>query len=154
LLSKFQRNGVRVSRLELGALAISAPDRLIDAPDAPPARSSKLIMVDPREDRLQAKPHGRDVTIQPTQCDARPDAVRDGWEGGCRDRAARQRRSRRRLSRCGRCMVACVVGALPHGCASVLLDTNAIHYGNCSVTGSTGGSADYRIARAGCKRSI
>ena len=38
-------------------------------------------------------------------------------------------------------------GGLPKGHGAVPVDTNAIHYGNFIVTGSTGGSVqDYRIA--------
>jgi L-iditol 2-dehydrogenase len=41
----------------------------------------------------------------------------------------------------------CLFGSLPKGDGPVPLDTNAIHYGNFLVTGSTGGSVqDYRIA--------
>ena len=41
----------------------------------------------------------------------------------------------------------CLFGGLPKGDGPVALDTNAIHYGNFTVTGSTGGSVqDYRIA--------
>ena len=41
----------------------------------------------------------------------------------------------------------CLFGGLPKSIGSVALDTNAIHYGNFLVTGSTGGAADdYRIA--------
>ena len=39
------------------------------------------------------------------------------------------------------------VSRLPRGSSSVPFDSNAIHYGNLILTGSTGGSAlDYRIA--------
>ena len=41
----------------------------------------------------------------------------------------------------------CLFGGLPKTTGPVPLDTNAIHYGNFLVTGSTGGAAeDYRIA--------
>jgi L-iditol 2-dehydrogenase len=41
----------------------------------------------------------------------------------------------------------CLFGGLPKTAGPVALDTNAIHYGNFVVTGSTGGSVqDYRIA--------
>ncbi len=41
----------------------------------------------------------------------------------------------------------CLFGGLPKGCGKVAMDTNAIHYRNLTVTGTTGGSVeDYRVA--------
>lgn len=90
------------------------------------------------------------MAINPTQCDVR-ERVRQETE--CRGVdvvitacpvAEVQSQAVGLLAPYGRL---CLFGALPRGSSSVLLDTNAIHYGNQLVTGSTGGSAlDYRIA--------
>jgi len=108
-------------------------------------------MVDPLEDRLErAKAFGCDVVLSPAKEDV-PDHVRHETDGRGADVvitacpvAGVQAQAVRILAPFGRL---CLFGGLPKSDGPVALDTNAIHYGNFLVTGSTGGSVqDYRIA--------
>jgi L-iditol 2-dehydrogenase len=147
-------NGVRVARLELGdtvAIFGAGPIGLLHLMLCRIAGAGKVALVDPRQDRLQrAVELGCDVAIDPTQCDVR-DRIRRETDGRGVDVvitacpvAEVQTLAVELLAPYGRL---CLFGALPRGCPRPPLDTNAIHYGNYLVTGSTGGSAqDYRIA--------
>jgi L-iditol 2-dehydrogenase len=110
-----------------------------------------LIVIDPLEDRLRrAQQLGCDVAINPTQEEV-PERIFRETEGRGVDVvitacpvAEVQSQAVSLLAPYGRL---CLFGSLPRGSSSVPLDSNAIHYGNLIVTGTTGGSAlDYRIA--------
>jgi threonine dehydrogenase-like Zn-dependent dehydrogenase len=147
-------NGVRVSRIDLGdtvAIFGAGPIGLMHLMVCRISGAGKLIVIDPLEDRLRlALDLGCDVAINPTQCDVR-NTIRHETEGRGLDvvitacpAAEVQAQGIEMLAPYGRL---CLFGALPRGSGSVPLNTNAIHYGNILVTGSTGGSAqDYRIA--------
>jgi threonine dehydrogenase-like Zn-dependent dehydrogenase len=147
-------NGVRVSRIELGdtvAIFGAGPIGLMHLMLCRISGAGKVLVLDPVEDRLRrAVELGCDVAINPAQSDVR-DRVRHETEGRGADVvitacpvAEVQSQAVGLLAPYGRL---CLFGALPRGSTNVPLDTNAIHYGNQIVTGSTGGSAlDYRIA--------
>ncbi len=147
-------NGVRAARLELGDSVVifgAGPIGLMHLMLCRAAGAGKLIMIDVRQDRLErAAALGCDVLLDPRQEDlvAR---VRSETEGqganvvitACPAPEA-QTQAVGLLAPFGRL---CLFGGLPKSIGSVALDTNAIHYGNFHVTGSTGGAADdYRIA--------
>ena len=147
-------NGVRVARIELGdtvAIFGAGPIGLLHLMLARISGAGKLVVIDPLADRLRrAEELGCDVAIDPARGDVR-DRIRQETEGRGADVvitacpvAEVQSQAVGLLAPYGRL---CLFGALPRGSATVPLDTNAIHYGNCVVTGSTGGSAqDYRTA--------
>jgi L-iditol 2-dehydrogenase len=147
-------NGVRVSRIGLGdtvAIFGAGPIGLMHLMLCRIAGAGKVVVIDPLEERLRrAAELGCDAAINPAQCDVR-ERIRHETEGRGADVvitacgvAEVQAQAVGLLAPYGRL---CLFGALPRGSAAVPLDTNAIHYGNCVVTGSTGGSAqDYRIA--------
>jgi L-iditol 2-dehydrogenase len=147
-------NGIRAARIELGDTVTiygAGPIGLMHVMLARISGAGKIIAVDPREDRLeQARRLGCDVTLNP-QREEVPDRLRHetGGEGvdvvitAC-PVAEVQAEGVRVLAPFGRL---CLFGGLPRTSGPVGLDTNAIHYGNFVVTGSTGGSArDYRAA--------
>jgi threonine dehydrogenase-like Zn-dependent dehydrogenase len=136
-------NGVRVSRIELGdAVAIfgAGPIGLMHLMLARIAGAARLIVVDPLDDRLRrARELGCDATINPAREDLGADVIITACPV-----ADVQSQAVGLLAPYGRL---CLFGALPRGSASVPVDSNAVHYGNFIVTGSTGGSAlDYRAA--------
>jgi L-iditol 2-dehydrogenase len=147
-------NGVRSSRIELGDTVViygAGPIGLMHVMLCRAAGAAKLIAVDVRTDRLQrAHSLGCDLVLDPRQEDivAR---VREETGGGGADvvitacpAAEVQSEAVRLLAPFGRL---CLFGGLPQTSGPVPLDTNAIHYGNFLVTGSTGGAVeDYRIA--------
>jgi L-iditol 2-dehydrogenase len=147
-------NGVRVSRIELGDTVViygAGPIGLLHAMLSRTAGAGKVVMVDPLEDRLErAKAFGCDVILSPAKEDV-SDRVRHETDGRGADVvitacpvAGVQAQAVRLLAPFGRL---CLFGGLPKSDGPVALDTNAIHYGNFLVTGSTGGSVqDYRIA--------
>ncbi len=147
-------NGVRVSRIELGDTVVifgAGPIGLMHLMLCRIAGAARLIVIDPLDERLRrAQELGGDVAINPTQDDV-SERIRRETEGRGADVvitacpvAEVQSQAVGLLAPYGRL---CLFGALPRGSSSVPLDTNAIHYGNFLVTGSTGGSAlDYRIA--------
>jgi L-iditol 2-dehydrogenase len=109
------------------------------------------MMIDPLEDRLnRARELGCDVMVNPRRENVR-DRVRHETDGRGADVvitacpvAEVQSQAIGLLAPFGRL---CLFGGLPNSVGPVTLDTNAIHYGNFLVTGSTGGSVqDYRIA--------
>jgi len=147
-------NGVRVSRIELGdtvAIFGAGPIGLLHFMLTRIAGAARVIVIDPMEDRLRrARELGCDVAINPTQESVDQQIRREtGGQGAdviitaCPVLEV-QSQAVRLLAPYGRL---CLFGALPRGSDAVPLDTNAIHYGNFLVTGSTGGSArDYRTA--------
>jgi threonine dehydrogenase-like Zn-dependent dehydrogenase len=147
-------NGVRVSRIELGDTVVifgAGPIGLMHLMLCRIAGAGRLIVVDPLDERLRRSLElGCDVAVNPTQNDVAA-RIRRETEGRGADLvitacpvAEVQSQAVSLLAPYGRL---CLFGALPRGSSSVPLDTNAIHYGNLLVTGSTGGSAlDYRIA--------
>jgi L-iditol 2-dehydrogenase len=147
-------NGIRVSRIELGDTVVifgAGPIGLMHAMLSRIAGAAKVVMVDPLEDRLaRARTFACDVVLNPAHDDI-PDRVRHETDGRGADVvitacpvAEVQSQAVRLLAPFGRL---CLFGSLPKGDGPVPLDTNAIHYGNFLVTGSTGGSVqDYRIA--------
>ncbi len=147
-------NGIRVSRIELGDTVVifgAGPIGLLHAMLSRIAGAGKIVIVDPLEDRLAtAKTVGCDVVFSPAKEDVL-DRVRRETDGRGADVvitacpvAEVQSLAVRLLAPFGRL---CLFGGLPKSDGPVALDTNAIHYGNFLVTGSTGGSVqDYRIA--------
>jgi L-iditol 2-dehydrogenase len=108
-------------------------------------------MIDPVDERLeQARTLGCDLTLNPTRDDVRARLKHDTAGRGV-DVAITacavpgvQTEAVQILAPFGRL---CLFGGLAKSVGPVLLDTNAIHYGNFVVTGSTGGSVeDYRRA--------
>ena len=147
-------NGVRAARLALGdtvAIFGAGPIGLLHLMLCRIAGAARVLVIDPQEDRLRrAVELGCDAAIDPTHCDVRAQ-IRRETDGRGADVvitacpvAEVQTLAVDLLAPYGRL---CLFGALPRGGSHVPLDTNAIHYGNYLVTGSTGGSAqDYRIA--------
>jgi threonine dehydrogenase-like Zn-dependent dehydrogenase len=147
-------NGIRVSRIELGDTVViygAGPIGLLHAMLSRTAGAGKLVMIDPLQDRLErALAFGCDVALNPA-IDNVADRVRHETDGRGADVvitacpvAAVQSQAVQLLAPFGRL---CLFGGLPKSAGPVALDTNAIHYGNFVVTGSTGGSVqDYRIA--------
>ena len=147
-------NGVRAARVELGdtvAIYGCGPIGMMHIMLCRVAGASTVIGIDPREERLeQARALGCDLVVNPARDDV-PDRLRSATCGegvdvvitACPVPEA-QAEGVRVLAPFGRL---CLFGGLPRTCGLVGLDTNAIHYGNFVVTGSTGGSArDYRAA--------
>lgn len=147
-------NGVRAVRLGLGDTVVifgAGPMGLLHALLCRTAGAGKIVMVDPLDERLaQAQELGCDLVLDPARADI-ADGVRQATDGRGADVvitacpvAAVQTQAVQLLAPFGRL---CLFGGLPKGTGPVPLDTNAIHYGNFVVTGSTGGSVeDYRIA--------
>jgi threonine dehydrogenase-like Zn-dependent dehydrogenase len=147
-------NGLRVSRLELGDTVVifgAGPMGLMHALLSRAAGAGLVIMVDPQEERLaKAQELGCDLALDPTTADIRDRVFRESNGRGADVVITAcpvpevQTQALALLAPFGRL---CLFGGLPKGCGQVPLDTNAIHYGNFVVTGSTGGSVeDYRIA--------
>lgn len=147
-------NGVRVSRIDLGDTVViygTGPIGLMHVMLCRIAGASRIIVVDPIPHRLEkAKELGGDVGLDPRAGNL-PARVRGETNGRGADVvitacpvAEVQTEAVQILAPFGRL---CLFGGLPKGTGPVPLDTNAIHYGNFHVTGSTGGSVeDYRIA--------
>lgn len=148
-------NGVRAARLALGDAVVvygAGPIGLMHVLLCRAAGAGKLISIDVLGDRLERARHlGSDVVVNPREEDVVA-RVRQATGGQGVDvvitacpAAEVQTQAVQLLAPFGRL---CLFGGLPKTCGPVPLDTNAIHYGNFLVTGSTGGSAeDYRIAQ-------
>lgn len=146
-------NGVRAARLELGDTVViygAGPMGLMHALLCRQAGAAKVILVDPQETRLeQARKLGCDVALHPAMENV-PQRIRRETDGRGADVvitacpvADVQSEAVQILAPFGRL---CLFGGLPQQ-QPVPLDTNAIHYRNLTVTGTTGGSAaDYRTA--------
>ncbi len=147
-------NSVRESRVVLGDRVVifgAGPMGLLHAKLFNISGAGKVVMVDPADDRLeQARRLGCDVTINPQHEHLR-ERVLSATDGQGADVivtacpiAAVQSEAIQLLAPFGRL---CLFGGLPKNSGPVPCDTNAIHYGNFQVTGTTGGSLqDYRIA--------
>ncbi len=147
-------NGVRAARVELGDTVVvygAGPIGLMHTLVCRASGAAELIVVDPIDNQLaKALELGCDVTLNPTKEDI-PARVREYTGGRGADVvitacpiASVQAQAVRLLAPFGRL---CLFGGLPTGDHHVALDTNAIHYGNLIVTGTTGGSVeDYHIA--------
>jgi threonine dehydrogenase-like Zn-dependent dehydrogenase len=147
-------NGVRASRIDLGDTVVifgAGPIGLLHLLLCRVAGAGRVIAVEPLAQRLQrAADLGADAAINPAGCDVEA-RVRRETDGRGADvvitacpAAEVQAQAVRLLAPYGRL---CLFGALARGASTVPLDTNAIHYGNLLVTGTTGGSArDYRTA--------
>lgn len=142
-------NGVRSVHVQLGdtvAIYGAGPMGLLHAMLCRVAGAGKVLMIDPIAGRLeQAQALGCDVTINPQQEDVRQ-RLRDETGGVGVDVvitacpvADVQTEAVQVLAPFGRL---CLFGGLPRNSRPVPVDTNAIHYGNLQITGSTGGSVD------------
>ncbi|MHB8956385.1 MAG: alcohol dehydrogenase catalytic domain-containing protein [Pirellulaceae bacterium] len=147
-------NGVRSSRLDLGDVVVvygAGPIGLMHVMLCRAAGAGKVISIDVLGDRLErARGVGSDLALNPLEEDVVARVRQEtGGQGAnvvitaC-PAAAVQTQAVELLAPFGRL---CLFGGLPKTSGLVPLDTNAIHYGNFLVTGSTGGAAeDYRIA--------
>ena len=147
-------NGVRASRIEMGDTVViygAGPMGLMHAMLCRISGAAKLIAIDPVEDRLEkAKSLGCDLVLNPLEDDV-PARLKHETGGRGVDVviaacpvAEVQAEAVELLAPFGRL---CLFGGLPKAVGPVALNTNAIHYGNFVITGSTGGSVeDYRIA--------
>ncbi|MHB8969110.1 MAG: zinc-binding dehydrogenase [Pirellulaceae bacterium] len=147
-------NGVRSSRVELGDAVVvygAGPIGLMHVMLCRAAGAGKLITIDVLAERLEhARALGSDVVLNPLEDDIVARVRQEtGGQGAnvvitaC-PAAEVQSQAVQLLAPFGRL---CLFGGLPKTNGPVPLDTNAIHYGNFLVTGSTGGAAeDYRIA--------
>jgi L-iditol 2-dehydrogenase len=147
-------NGVRASRIELGDTVViygAGPIGLMHVMLCRIAGAGRIIVIDPVADRLErAGELGCDLALNPQQEDVsarlRHDTAGRGVDvviTACPVPEV-QTEAVEVLAPFGRL---CLFGGLPKSAGPVPLDTNAIHYGNLLVTGSTGGSVeDYRIA--------
>jgi threonine dehydrogenase-like Zn-dependent dehydrogenase len=147
-------NGVRSARIELGDTVViygAGPIGLMHVMLCRAAGAARLIAIDVRGDRLErARDLGCDVTLQPGR-DEVVARVRHETAGRGADvvitacpAAEVQSEALQLLAPFGRL---CLFGGLPKASGPVPLDTNAIHYGNFTVTGSTGGAVEhYHIA--------
>ncbi len=146
-------NGVRTAGVGLGDTVViygAGPIGLLHTMLCRAAGAARLIVVDPLPARLQkALELGCDRTFNPLE-DNIPDRVRDETAGRGADVVITacpisqvQSEAVQLLAPFGRL---CLFGGLPKSEGPVPLDTNAIHYGNFVVTGTTGGSVeDYRL---------
>ncbi|MDC0937194.1 alcohol dehydrogenase catalytic domain-containing protein [Pirellulales bacterium] len=141
--------GIRAARIQMGDTVLiygAGPMGLLLAMLCRASGAARLIMVDLVEQRLaQAKQLGADEVISPAQQSV-VDRVRDITEGRGIDVAITacpvasvQAEAIGLLAPYGRL---CLFGGLPKGSENVSMDTNAIHYKNLIVSGSTGGSVE------------
>jgi L-iditol 2-dehydrogenase len=147
-------NGVRSSHIELGDTVViygAGPIGLMHVMLCRAAGAAQLIAIDIRADRLErARSLGCDLVLNPLHEEVVA-RVRQETAGSGADvvitacpAAAVQSEAIGLLAPFGRL---CLFGGLPKTSGPVPVDTNAIHYGNFLVTGSTGGAVeDYRIA--------
>jgi L-iditol 2-dehydrogenase len=147
-------NGLRTARIELGDCVVvygAGPIGLMHVMLSRTAGAGRIIVVDPLADRLErARELGCDLAVDPRNEDV-PGRVRLDTEGRGADvvitacpAPEAQVEAVQVLAPFGRL---CLFGGLAKDARPAPLDTNAIHYGNLLVTGSTGGSVeDYRIA--------
>ncbi len=147
-------NGVRMAEVGLGLAVViygAGPIGLLHAMLCRAAGASQVTVIDPLPARRQkALELGCDLTCNPLEDDI-PARVRDATDGRGADVvitacpiARVQSEAVHLLAPFGRL---CLFGGLPKSDGPVPLDTNAIHYGNFIVTGTTGGSVeDYRTA--------
>jgi threonine dehydrogenase-like Zn-dependent dehydrogenase len=147
-------NGVRAVGVGLGDAVViygAGPIGLMHVMLCRAAGAGQVLVIDMRPERLQrALSVGADVALNPLEGSVL-DRLRQATAGAGADvvitacpAAEAQTEAVSLLAPFGRL---CLFGGLPRSAGAVPLDTNAIHYGNLHVTGSTGGSVeDYRIA--------
>lgn len=147
-------SGVKVSRIEPGDTVViygAGPIGLMHVMLCRIFGTARIIVVDPAAERLPtAAEMGADVTIDPAKDNVADEvmSVTDGYGAdvvitACPSAAA-QEEGVSLLAPFGRL---CLFGGLPKGADGMHLDSNAVHYRNLLVTGSTGGSVtDYRAA--------
>ena len=147
-------NGIRASRIELGDTVVifgAGPMGLMHVMLCRIAGAARIIVVDPLERRREkARQLGCDETVDPRDGEV---SVRLRHAAGGRGADVVitacpvpevQAEAVQSLAPFGRL---CLFGGLPKNAAPVALDTNAVHYGNLLITGTTGGCVrDYRIA--------
>jgi L-iditol 2-dehydrogenase len=147
-------NGIRNTRMKLGdsvAVFGVGPIGLLHVMLSRISGAAQIIAVDPVEERLErAMNLGCDQVINPREQDV-TECLRAATDGRGVDVVITacaqpdvQTEAVRLLAPFGRL---CLFGGLPRDASTVAMDTNAVHYGNLIVTGSTGGSVeDYRMA--------
>ena len=147
-------NGLRVARIELGDTVViygAGPIGLMHLMLSRIAGAARIIVVDLLADRLEkAKDLGCDLALDSQKHDV-TDRLRRETDGRGVDVAITacpaaevQTEAVNALAPFGRL---CLFGGLPKNTGLVPIDTNAVHYGNLRITGSTGGSVkDFRIA--------
>lgn len=146
-------NGIRVSRIRLGDTVVVygvGPIGLMHVMLARLSGAGCVIAVDPVAARLeQAMELGADASINPENesVEERVKSLADGQGADAVITACPSRKAQEQavsiLAPAGRL---CLFGGLPKGTDGICLDSNAVHYRNLLVTGSTGGSVeDYRI---------
>lgn len=146
--------GVRSCRMEPGDTVVvygAGPIGLMHVMLVRASGAGRVVAVDVRDDRLeQARAAGADAVIHSGREDVKARvAAETGGAGAdvvitaCPAPEA-QEQGLELLAPFGRL---CLFGGLPRGSSKVALDTNAIHYRNLTLTGTTGGSVDdYRVA--------
>lgn len=147
-------NGVRAARVGLGDTVLifgAGPIGLLHVMLCRLAGAARIMVVDPVAERLRrAEQLGADLTLDP-QTDDLARQVRQRTNGDGVDVVITacsvpevQTQAVALLGPFGRL---CLFGGLPKSAGTVPVDTNAVHYGNLLVTGTTGGSIqDYRVA--------
>jgi threonine dehydrogenase-like Zn-dependent dehydrogenase len=147
-------NGVRACRIAPGDAVViygAGPIGLMHVMLCRASGAGRIVAADVRDDRLdQARSAGADVVVNSAREDVKARVTAETGGAGadvvitaCPAPEA-QEQGLEMLAPLGRL---CLFGGLPRGSAKVALDTNAIHYRNLTVTGTTGGSVeDYRAA--------
>ncbi len=147
-------NGVRATQVSLGDTVVvygAGPIGLLHIMLCRAAGAATVIAVDPLSERLErARQLGADETVVPT-IESVPERVFSLTQGRGADVVITacpisqvQSEAVQLLAPFGRL---CLFGGLPKSAGPVPIDTNAIHYGNFVITGTTGGSVqDYRLA--------
>lgn len=147
-------NGVRACRIAPGDTVViygAGPIGLMHVMLCLASGAGRIVAVDVRDDRLaQARAAGADAVVNSSREDVKERVASETGGAGadvvitaCPAPEA-QAQGLELLAPFGRL---CLFGGLPRGSGKVALDTNAIHYRNLTVTGTTGGSVeDYRAA--------
>lgn len=147
-------NGARACRIAPGEAVViygAGPIGLMHVMLFRASGAGKIVAVDVRDGRLaRAKVAGADVVLNSTSEDVKARVMSETGGSGADavitacPAAEAQEQGLDLLAPFGRL---CLFGGLPRGGGKVALDTNAIHYKNLTVTGTTGGSVeDYRAA--------
>ena len=143
-------NGVRVSKIELGDTVLifgAGPIGMMHLMLSKISGAAKIIVADINRQRLEkALEAGADKIIDSSSMDECSKSVmkETGGRGAnviitaCPVREV-QEKSVQLLAPFGR---VCLFGGLPKGTDGIKFDSNAVHYRNLTVTGSTGGSVD------------
>lgn len=147
-------NGVRACRIAPGDTVViygAGPIGLMHVMLCRASGAGRIVAADVRDDRLErARSAGADAVVNSAREDVKARVMAETGGAGadavitaCPAPEA-QEQGLDLLAPFGRL---CLFGGLPKGSGKVALDTNAIHYRNLTVTGTTGGSVeDYRTA--------